>query len=131
MSRKWYERIGPLGLWNLYKDDWLVTRQASRLFVLSTVIVLAMTPIFEGWLDPKKMTFWTRLPWGILGIIGPIALFFLWIGMWRYWVRVDSSSAWAKRFWFLVLLIGFWWGSCLYCFSAYLPQVLRRHRAEA
>jgi hypothetical protein len=76
------------------------------------------------------MTFLQRLPWGILGVVGPIGLFFLWLGMWRYWVRLDSSRVWVKRIWFPVLLFGFWWGSVLYFFSIYLPQTLRR-RADA
>jgi hypothetical protein len=115
-------------LWNRFKDDWLITRQAARLFVVSTLLVLALTPVFLGKIDTQTMPFWTRLPWGILGILGPIALFFLWFGMWRYWVRIDNSSVWIKRMWFVVLLVGFWWGSCLYCLLVYLPQVLRRSR---
>lgn len=76
------------------------------------------------------MSFWTRLPWGILGVLGPIGLLFLWFGMWRYWVRVDDSNLWAKRAWFVVLLVGFWYGSVLYYLFAYLPQVIRRGKME-
>jgi hypothetical protein len=118
-------------IWTWFKDNWLITRQAAKLFAVSTALVLALTPVFLGKVDTSRMSFWTRLPWGILGILGPIALFFLWFGMWRYWVRIDRSPIWTKRMWFVVLLIGFWWGSCLYCFFAYLPQVIRRTKAEA
>ena len=118
-------------IWTWFKDEWLITRQAAKLFVVSTLLVLAMTPIFLGNVDTQRTSFWGRLPWGILGVLGPIALFFLWFGMWRYWVRIDRSGLWAKRMWFVVLLVGFWWGSCLYCFFVYLPQVFRRARAEA
>jgi hypothetical protein len=118
-------------IWTWFKDEWLITRQAAKLFFLSTLLVLALTPVFLGKIDTNTMSFWARLPWGILGILGPIALFFLWFGMWRYWVRIDRSGRWAKRMWFVVLLLGFWWGSCLYCFFAYLPQVSRRAKVEA
>lgn len=125
------ENIGPSGLWNRFKDDWLITRQAARLFFVSTILVLALTPVFLGRVVTTNMPLWMRVPWGILGIVGPLALFFLWIGMWRYWVRVDDSKAYAKRLWFLILLLGFWYGSCLYCYFVYLPQVMRRSRSQA
>jgi hypothetical protein len=91
-------------IWTWFKDDWLITRQAAKLFAVSTFLVLALTPVFLGKVDTARMSLWSRLPWGILGILGPIALFFLWFGMWRYWVRIDRSVAWAKRLWFVVLL---------------------------
>ena len=116
-------------LWDKFRNDWFDTQRAVTLFVVSTLLVLALTPVFLGQVDPNRLTFWARLPWGILGILGPIALFFLWLGMWRYWVRVDDGAVWTKRIWFVVLLVGFWWGSCLYCFAVYVPQVLRRRRA--
>lgn len=119
------DRIGPLGLLNSFRDDWLVSRQASRLFFVSAVLVLLLTPVSLGWVDIPKMTFFQRLPWGILGVAGPVGMMFLWLGMWRYWFRLDDSGAWNKRFWFIVLLFGFWWGSCLYFFFAYLPRVTR------
>jgi hypothetical protein len=118
-------------IWTWFKDDWLITRRAANLFLLSTFLVLALTPVFFGKVHTASMSFFARLPWGILGILGPIALFFLWFGMWRYWVRIDRSAAWAKRMWFVVLLVGLWWGSCLYCFLVYLPRVYRRAGAEA
>jgi signal transduction histidine kinase len=100
-----------------------------KLFFLSALLVIAMTFIFSG-VDTNKMTFWQRLPWGILGILIPFGMLFLWLGMWRYWVRIDRSSRWLKRIWFVVLLIGFWWGSVLYYFLAYLPQMIRRRESE-
>ena len=118
-------------IWDWYKDEWLVGRQAARLFLVSALLVLAMTPVFLGKVNTAKMAFFERLPWGILGVLGPIALFFIWIGMWRYWVRIDPSGLWTKRMWFVLLLVGFWWGSCLYCFFVYLPQTYRRSRMEA
>lgn len=125
------QRIGPFwlpGAW--LRDDWLISPSTSRLFLFSAICVIALTPIIEGWLVPSRMTFWMRVPWTVLVLVGVPALFFLWLGMWRYWVRLDDSSVWAKRAWFLILLIGFWWGSFLYYFCVYLPQLFRRRREE-
>jgi hypothetical protein len=112
---------------SLLRDDRLLSRRFAKLFFLSAILVIALTPVFAG-VDTTKMSFWRRLPWGLLGVFGPIGLLFLWFGMWRYWVRIDNSEAGAKRLWFFVLLIGFWWGSALYCFFVYLPQVFRKTR---
>jgi hypothetical protein len=122
---------GKTMIWNWYKDEWLVTRQAAKLFAVSAVLVLALLSLLFISKDTAQMSFGERLPLGILGVLGPIAAFFLWFGMWRYWVRLDRSTRMTKRMWFVVLLLGLWWGSCLYCFFVYLPQVYRRARAEA
>lgn len=121
---------GFLELASRFSDEWLVTSRAALLFLLSTAIVLAVTPVFLGRIDRDEMSFWTRLPWGILGMLGAVAIFFLWLGMWQYWRRIDRSSPRSKRLWFWVLLLGLWWGGCLYCLSVYLPQVIRRNKAK-
>jgi len=118
-------------VWTRFKDEWLITQQAAKLFLVSTFLVLALTPAFLGKIHTDKMPLWERLPWAILGVLGPVALFFLWLGMWRYWVRLDRSRPWTKRMWFILLLVGFWLGSCLYCFFVDLPQVYRRAGIEA
>jgi len=64
-------------------------------------------------------------------VLGVPAAFFLCLGMWRYWVRLDDSNPWAKRAWFFLLLVGLWWASCLYYFLVYLPQVVRKQRSGA
>ncbi len=125
------ENIGPSGVWNSFKDDWLSTRQAARLFFASTIFVLALIPVSRGLVDPARMMLWMRVPLIIFAMVGTLALLFLWIGMWKYFARVDDSSGYAKRLWFLILLVGFWYGSCLYCYFVYLPQVMRRNRTRA
>lgn len=118
-------------IWTWYKDSWLVSRKAAKLFFVSTILVFSMVPLFLNMVDTTKMAFWTRLPWGLLLTLGPIAALFLYFGMWRYWACIDSSRSWTKRIWFFILLLGIWWGSCLYCLVVYLPQVFRKIRAEA
>lgn len=112
---------GPVGLARAFKDEWLTTRQAVRLFSLSCALVLAVTPFFFG-VDVSRMPLFERLPLTPLGMFGALAIVFLWLGMWRYWVRIDDSKAYARRFWFIILLIGFWWGSCLYFFFSYFAS---------
>ncbi len=118
------------GPWSWFKDTWLVSRQAVRLFFVAVVFVLALIPVFLGLVDPAKMSLAMRLPWTIVGMVGTISLFFLWFGMWRYWMRLDHSRVFAKRLWFVVLLFGLWYGSCLYYFFVYRPQVTRRQGTE-
>ena len=64
-------------IWTWFKDDWLISPPAAKLFALSVLLALAMTPMFLGKIQTNEMTFWARFPWGILGILGPIAFFFL------------------------------------------------------
>lgn len=115
---------------SLLKESWLISRRTSALFFLSAILVLGLTPVFMGQVDTTNMSFWHRVPWGLLGVLGPVGLFFLWFGMWRYWIRLDRSTPWLKRTWFLVLLLGFWWGSVLYYFAVYVPQVLSKQKTE-
>jgi hypothetical protein len=73
------------------------------------------------------MTIWMQIAVCVVGVMGPIASFFLWLGMWRHWMRLDTSKALTKRMWFVILLIGFEYGSVLYYFCVYRPQVIARH----
>ena len=104
----------------------MTSRRASSLFVTSTFFVLAITPALFGRIDAVDPSPAERVFWGVLGVLGTLSLFFIWIGMWRFWMSVDRSSNLARKFWFLVLLVGFWWGSCFYCYFVYWPQVSAR-----
>jgi len=124
-------RWGPFGFWNWYTDEWLVSRQAARLFFVAIAFVIAVLPVFLGSIgDPAKMSFPPRLAWAIVGMVAPISIAFLWLGMWRYWVRLDNSGVLAKRIWFVILLFGLCYGSCLYYFFIYRPQVARKETTE-
>jgi hypothetical protein len=67
-----------------------------------------------------------RLCASLFGIVATVALFFLWGGMLRYWIRIDQVGKWSKRLSLTVLVLGLWWGACLYCYVVYIPQVLRK-----
>jgi hypothetical protein len=122
--------VGPGGLFNFFNDRWIATAQAARIFFSCTLCVAFATPVFLG-LDLARAYSRLGLFKDIAGGVAAAGTLFIWFGMWRYWARVDSHSKWLKRLSFFVLLIGFWWGSCLYFFCGYLPEVLRRTRAEA
>jgi len=108
-------------IWDWFTDNWLSSRQAARLFFVAVVFVLALIPVFLGSVDPARMSLAMRIPWTIVGLVGPVSFFFLWFGMWRYWVRLDHSRAVAKRFWFVIRLFGLCYGGCLYYFLVYRP----------
>lgn len=101
-------------------DEWLVSRTASILFSVSCVSLLVVTPIWFGSAKIPDTTLWGNILLGILGVAGAFGLFFLWGGMWHYWLRVDASTQGVKRLWFFVLLIGLWYGSVLYFLLKYL-----------
>jgi hypothetical protein len=121
-----FNRIGPFAIFERFKDDWLVSRQALKLFSISTVFVLATAPILLGHMILEKQSAVQQLLWGTEGVLGPISIFFLWFGMWRYWLRLDSSTGILKGTSFFLLLAGLWFGAVPYCFFVYRPQVLSR-----
>jgi len=114
-------------VWNWFSDRWLKTRQAAGLFFCSSLLVVGFTiaSVLTGPFDPSRMSPLARFAWGVYGIAVPLAIIFVWVGMWRYWVRLDSSSGPIKTFWFAVQLLGLVWGGCLYCYCVYLPHIFR------
>ncbi len=116
--------------WGRFRDEWLQGRQAVRMFLVAVLLVLAITPIWLRLADPARMPPVLRALYTIIAMVGTVATFFLWFGMWRYWVRLDDSPRMAKRLWFVILLFGLWWGACLYYLSVYRPQVTRAGSRE-
>jgi hypothetical protein len=118
--------LRPPGLFDWFNDNWQVSRQALTLFCASTLFVIALGPIFFGLIEPAKQSRLDGFFWGFEGVVGSISVFFLWFGMWRYWVRLDTSTPALKTASFFLLLVGAWFGAIPYCFFVYRPQVLRR-----
>ena len=96
-------------------NEWLVSKTASILFAISCFLIVVVTPIWFGIVRVPDTTLWGNVLVGVLGIAGTLSVFFLWAGMWHYWLRVDASTLMVKRLWFLLLLVGFWYGAILYC----------------
>jgi hypothetical protein len=115
----------------LFRDDRLTSRGYATLFAISLILTVCVEFVLWSRPDPTKMSFWMRLPLAFVGVFGTLGLLFLYVGMWWYWARLDDSGRWWKRFWFVVLLVGFWNGSVLYFLFVYLPQVVRRREAGA
>ena len=120
------EPFDPFGFMSYFKDEWLVSAQALKLFLVAIPFGLALTPVFLGWIGVTNATDLARLFWGVVGVIGTIGLLFLWLGMWRYWMRLDTSKPAIKRLSFVVLFLGIWYGSMIYYFWIYRPQVISR-----
>lgn len=114
----------------LFRDDRLVSRPYVVLFSLSALLCLAAIAVLPYSGDPLKMALWLRVPLTLLGMSAPVGFFFIWLGMWFYWARFDSSKAPLKVLWFVVLLIGLCFGAALYFVVVYLPHVMRRRTPE-
>jgi hypothetical protein len=110
--------------------DWLVSGGGPVTMLFSVVAILGITVYLYGFkaahVDLQGLMAASppfRNVTDILGAIGAAGAVLIYFSMWFYWARIDESSGWKKRFWFLVLLLGLWYGSCLYYFAVYRPQV--------
>lgn len=117
------------GLGSRSLDELFCARPLVWLFFVATLLVLPVTVITTGGVDLSQVRGWQQIPWDILCVACPLGLLFIFAGMWIYWVKVDRSKRARKRLWFVVLLVGAWYGSCLYYYFAYLPQVRRKWKA--
>ena len=110
-------------IWNRFTDEWLVRPQARIAVGTGAVLCLLLSVSFLGVSGPTAtMSFGERLYLTVVACLGTLGALFLWLGMWRYWVRLDKSRRQHRRLWFIVLLAGCWYGSMLYFVLAYLPQ---------
>jgi hypothetical protein len=116
-------------LWDRVGDRWLASKAACVLFALSSLAVTLMTVAFALELVRDSGPFSETL-WGAAGVFAALSVFFLWSGMWRFWTKLDHSSSFARRCWFVVMLIGFWYGAILYFLFVYIPHVGRRSFAQ-
>lgn len=107
-------------------DDWFSSPIAATFLFIGALFVIALTACYN--VDLSKLSGWQANVTNVLGGIAAIAILSLYWCMWAYWTRIDDSTPAAKRVWFAILLVGVVWGSALYYFSVYLPQVLRRRR---
>ncbi len=121
------------GLWDvldLFPDDWLVTRRAGKLFLSSAIFMLLLTAFFLSSFTALHFSSWAKLSLDLVGMVGVFSSLFLWLGMLRYWIQIDGSPKWAKRLTLVVMVLGLWYGACLYFFIVYFPQVFRKARPE-
>ena len=112
-----------IGKW--VSDDWFTDKPAQVLFAASAaVIILVTVAIFEFDLFSQTAeSLLHRLFLGCVGVLAPTAVFLLWDGMRQFWLRCDRSSKTRRRFSFLLMLIGLWYGALLYYLIVYLPHI--------
>ncbi len=104
----------------------LVSSRARKLLFLCSLLTVALFPVFWGWMHPSTVFLSMRIFWTVFAMLATAGLLLLWLAMWTYWFRLDHSKRFPKAVWFLLLLVGFWYGSLAYYFFAYLPQTSRK-----
>jgi hypothetical protein len=115
-------------IWRRISDEWLVGKKASVLFAVSSVLIAGMTAaLFSDVLTQDSGSLIT-LFWCVAGSLCAVGIFFLWGGMWRYWMLGEPSNRAARRIWFLFLVVGMWYGAVLYYALVYLSASARRNR---
>lgn len=106
-------------LWERVGDEWFGAKRARRLFSAAAALVVTGTAVL-CFPIPAEPRFAVKLVLGLAGVLAGLSVFFLWSGMWQYWIRRDPSSRLARRAWFVILLVGFWYGAVAYCLCVYL-----------
>lgn len=106
-------------LFRRVSDEWLVSRQASILFAISSILVVATIPLFAVAPRIPSHSSFANLFLGMCGCFCSVSVYFLWGGMWHYWARLDCSARTVRRAWFVVLLFGICYGAALYYLLRY------------
>lgn len=107
--------------WNRVSDKWLVSKVSSRLLAVSSALTVAVTLLlYSNFINQHSGAPWSVF-YAILGVSGALSIFFLWGGMWRYWLLGEPSNRFARRIWFAILILGLWYGAVLYYLLVYLP----------
>jgi hypothetical protein len=118
-------------VWKWLGNEWFVTEKASVLFAISSLLTLLLTVVlYIGVPSPSTLSTVSNILYGVVGFVCPLAMFFLWGGMLRYWTTGEPSNRAARRFWFIVLILGMFYGATLYYAFVYMPTVRRRNRTH-
>jgi hypothetical protein len=108
--------------WKRIGDKWLVGKPAAALFAFSSVVITAVTYVGITNIMIRDTGLLNNVAWGIIGVTCGLSILFVWGGMWSYWIRIDSSGKATRVTWFLLLVIGLWYGAILYYAFVYLPN---------
>jgi hypothetical protein len=113
-------------IWKRLGQEWLVSRSASTLFAICSLLTLVVTFIlYIGIPSASALSTPSIVLIGVAGFAGPFAMFFLWGGMLRFWMQGEPSSRGVRKFWFLLLILGFCYGAVLYYVFVYLSSSRR------
>ena len=109
---------------------WLLRGSGPVAMLVSTIAILAITVYLYSLaamhIDAQRFRLapaYFQDATNFFGMIGAAGGCLLYFSMWFYWDRLDESKTSTKRWWFVVLLLGLCYGSCLYYFFVYRPQV--------
>jgi hypothetical protein len=115
-------------IWRRISGEWLVSRMASALFAACCVLIAVMTAVLYRDDQLQDIGSIASVLLGVGGMACSVGIFFLWGGMWRYWMTGKPSNRAARRLWFLLLIVGVWYGAILYYVFVYLPASRRMSR---
>ncbi len=107
-------------IWNHIEDEWLESKTASRLSATATVVIVYMTLVCAADVWYRELGPIENVLLGIGVVVGAFSAFFLWGGMWRHWKCGELPPFAMRRFWFIMLTVGLWYGAILYYFVIYL-----------
>lgn len=113
-------------IWNSISDEWLESHLASILFAVSAAAIALMTVVGLEYIHVSEAGLFQNLFLGIGGALGALGVFFLWGGMWRYWLRCDTSGRTVRKLTFVLLSAGLWYGAIVYYLLVYLRGVRRQ-----
>jgi hypothetical protein len=123
------------GPWGQRLRNWLVTGTGPTAMLVSAIAILAITVYLYGLMamhiDAQRFRLaspYFQNATDIFGMVGAAGGVLLYYSMWFYWAWIDESKTSSKRVWFFLLLLGLWYGSCVYYFFVYRPQVNARRR---
>ena len=125
----------PIGS-KLFTKEWLVRGGGPCVLLLSAIVILVETAFVYGFriahADLARLVAVSvpiRVLYFAVEIVSTFAYLLLYFAMWFYWALVDGSRTSKKKIWFIVLLLGLWYGSCLYYFLVYRPQIAAFQKA--
>lgn len=112
--------------------DWpriLYERTTAILLGLAAVFSIPALFLIHANVDPSATSSAKGEVVSLVGAVGAFGFIALLIGMGFFWLRCDDSSRLNKTIWFVILAIGYFYGTpvAYYCI-VYLPAVIRRHR---
>jgi hypothetical protein len=115
--------------------DWpriLFRRTTAILLGIAAVFSVGAVALIHSNINPNAISPLQNALVGIWGAIGALGFLALLVCMGFFWLKCDDSSRLNRTIWFLILLLGFFYGTPVaYYAIVYLPQALKRNRDHA
>jgi hypothetical protein len=118
-----------LHLLQLNKSRILFTRTVAILLGVAAILSAGAVILMHGDLNLESLSPAQYELLSVAGAAGAIGFFALLMCMGVFWLRCDDSSKLNKTVWFVLLAVGFFYGTQVaYYVVVYLPAVVRKHR---